>query len=81
MYYTYILFSEKDEKRYIGSTNNLEKRLIEHNKGLVRSTKNRIPLKLIYSEFFFEEKEARKREHYFKTHKGYNELKKILNGP
>lgn len=46
MDYTYILISEKDGNRYIGSTNNLTKRLEEHNKGYVLSTKSRRPLTL-----------------------------------
>ncbi|MEW6194660.1 MAG: GIY-YIG nuclease family protein [Bacteroidota bacterium] len=39
MYTVYILLSEKDHKRYIGFTDNLERRLSEHNSGLVKSTK------------------------------------------
>ena len=42
--YVYILKSKKDHHRYIGSTNNLERRLAQHNKGEVVSTKNRRPL-------------------------------------
>ncbi len=80
-YQVYILFSDKDKRRYIGSTNNLDRRLAEHNKGLVVSTKYRIPLKLIYTESYASESEARNRERFLKTHKGYNELKKLLVGP
>ena len=29
-FYTYVLFSHKDGKRYIGYTNNLQKRIAEH---------------------------------------------------
>ena len=50
IYYTYVLKSSKDNKLYIGHTNNLKKRLVEHNKGVVDSTKSRRPLKLIYYE-------------------------------
>ncbi|MCX6766013.1 MAG: GIY-YIG nuclease family protein [Candidatus Moranbacteria bacterium] len=75
----YILKSKKDGKRYIGSTNSLLRRINEHNRGIVGSTRNRRPLVLIYQEEFEEEKEARAREKFFKTHKGYNELKKLLS--
>lgn len=78
MWYLYILKSEKDNKRYVGSTNNLKRRLAEHNSGKVHSTKYRKPLILIYREEFMAEAEARNRELYFKTHKGFNELKKLL---
>lgn len=62
MFYVYILKSEKDEKLYIGSTNNLRRRLSEHNDLKVRSTKSRAPFKLKYYEAFSNEKDARHRE-------------------
>ncbi|MBI5734105.1 MAG: GIY-YIG nuclease family protein [Candidatus Kerfeldbacteria bacterium] len=62
MYYVYILQSKKDKKLYLGSTNNLKRRLIEHNKGLALSTKLRRPLELIYYEAYKSEKDARNRE-------------------
>ena len=49
-YYTYVLYSEKDNKNYIGYTHNLFLRFEQHKKGKVPSTKNRRPLKLIYFE-------------------------------
>jgi len=42
----YILKSLRDGKQYIGSTTSLEKRVSTHNKGQVKSTKNRKPLVL-----------------------------------
>ena len=77
-WYLYILKSEKDKKRYIGSTNNLKRRISEHNSGKVPSTKGRRPFVLIYKEEFTAEIDARLREKFFKTHKGFNTLKKIL---
>jgi len=78
MHYTYIVQSARDNKFYIGQTNNLKQRLKEHNSGLVRTTKNRKPLKLVYYETYNTRKEAVDREKYFKTHKGWNERKKLL---
>ena len=43
MYFVYILQSLKDNKRYIGSTNEIQRRVEEHNSGKVKSTRNRIP--------------------------------------
>ena len=77
-YYIYILFSTKDKKLYIGYTTNLQKRILYHNKGYNTSTKNRRPLELIFSEAFILEKDARKRELFFKTGHGREEIKKIL---
>lgn len=49
-YYINIFLSEKDGKKYIGYTSNLDQRLKSHNQGEVASTKYRRPLKLIYHE-------------------------------
>jgi len=66
MFYMYILKSLKDDKLYIGSTNNLRRRLEEHNSGLNKSTKTRSPFNLIYYEAYTNEEDARHREHNLK---------------
>lgn len=75
---TYVLFSEKDAMLYIGYSSNLENRLKSHNYGNVKSTSNRRPLKLIFCEFYLFEKDARKREMYFKTTAGKKAIKLML---
>ena len=62
MYYVYILLSLKDNKFYTGRTSNLLERVNKHNRGFVKSTKNRRPLKLIYYEKFIKAKDAYLRE-------------------
>jgi len=62
MFYVYILKSLKDNNLYIGSTNNLSRRLKDHNEGRVFSTKGRVPFEIIYYEAYKAEKDARKRE-------------------
>jgi len=74
-YYTYILHSEKDGKNYAGYTKNLKLRFEQHQNGMVSSTKDRIPLKLIYFEACLSQTDALKREKYFKTHYGRMFLK------
>ena len=74
-YFVYILRSKKDNKRYIGSTGNLERRLHEHQCGRVKSTKNRLPVELAYFENFDTKLEALNREKFFKTGKGREFLK------
>ncbi|HEY5713825.1 MAG TPA: GIY-YIG nuclease family protein [Candidatus Gracilibacteria bacterium] len=69
-YTVYILRSQKDEKRYIGMTRDLERRLAEHNTGMVKSTKNRKPMRLVYTEKFTTKEEASVREKFFKTGQG-----------
>ena len=48
MYYTYILKSLKNNKYYIGSAHNSNKRLVEHNSGKVKSTKLDRPWSIYY---------------------------------
>ncbi|MFH2136609.1 MAG: GIY-YIG nuclease family protein [Patescibacteria group bacterium] len=76
--FVYILLSYKDGKTYTGSTDNLKRRLTEHNSGKVVSTKNRRPLKLIYEEAFSSLRDARAREQYFKNCAGRKKLKELL---
>ncbi len=75
MFYTYVLRSLKDNKLYIGFTENLEKRIKEHKLGYVDATKNRRPLKLIYYEACRNKQKALEREKYFKTGYGRRFLK------
>ncbi len=75
----YILLSLGDGKTYTGSTDNLRRRLEEHNNGRCRATMNRRPLRLIYFESFDSLDKARKRELYLKTRSGRRELKEILD--
>jgi putative endonuclease len=62
MFYLYILKSKKDNDLYIGSTNDLRRRLLEHNSGKCLSTKNRRPFEIRYYESYYNESDARKRE-------------------
>jgi putative endonuclease len=58
----YILKSKIDKELYIGSTDNLPRRIKEHNTGKVFSTKARAPFYLVYCEGYLSEYEARHRE-------------------
>lgn len=69
MYFVYILRSKKDNKHYTGITDNLKRRLKEHNKGKksTPSTQNRGPFELLYYEIVEDRNKAREREKYFKS--------------
>ncbi|MEZ4827216.1 MAG: GIY-YIG nuclease family protein [Bacteroidia bacterium] len=75
MYHTYILRSTTTSRHYYGQTNNLEERLWRHNQGKEKSTKNRGPWELIYSEAYATRAEAMQREKYFKSRAGWGWLK------
>ena len=82
MYFAYVLLSLKGKKRYYGLTNDLDRRVSEHNNGKVNSTKLRRPLKLVYFEQFETRLQARKREVYFKSGYGREFINSKLNrGP
>ena len=69
-HYVYVLESKKDSKKYVGYTHDLRRRLLEHGTGQVRSTKPRLPFKLIYFEGCLIENDAKRRERYLKTTQG-----------
>jgi len=79
MWFTYVLQSKKDDNLYIGSTNDLKRRTKQHNNGQVKSTKNRMPLKLVYYEAIPTKKRAEEREQYFKTSWGKRFVKKQIS--
>jgi putative endonuclease len=78
MYWVYILLSKKNLRTYVGYTSDLQSRLDRHNKGYVRSTKNRIPLVLLHSEVFRAMKEAKARGKWWKSSSGRKELMKLF---
>ncbi len=73
--YMYVLRSAKDDRFYVGLTRNLRARLQAHNSGQVPSTKNRVPLELIYWEGCLNESDAAQREKYLKSVWGKRYLK------
>ncbi len=76
MFYVYVLWSDKLNKRYIGQTENVQQRLINHNKGKNQFTKSGIPWKLIYVEELPDRTSAIKRERFLKSGQG----RKFLDG-
>ncbi len=62
MYYVYVIQSEKDGSTYIGFTEDLERRINEHNQGKTKSIKHKTPYRLIHKEEYESKTVARKRE-------------------
>ena len=77
-YWVYVLYSQKDRKKYIGFTRNLKRRFGEHNAGKNRSTAPRRPFILIFAEVYISKEDAMRREKYFKTNEGKKTLKLML---
>jgi len=78
MYYTYILQSKKDKQFYTGYTDDLKNRIKLHNDGNVVSTKNRLPVELVYYEACLNQQDATHREKYLKTAWGKRFIKARL---
>ncbi|MBP8591386.1 GIY-YIG nuclease family protein [Candidatus Shapirobacteria bacterium] len=77
-YYVYVLRSKIKDFIYVGFTSNLRKRFSEHNNKEEISTRKYAPFELIFYEAYCCEKDAKRRECYFKTTKGKTVLKLML---
>ena len=79
MYYVYIIRSTKSRAIYIGFTNNPNRRVKEHNLGLVISTKRYLPWKFVYLEGYANKEDAEDREEKLKQFgKVYSQLKRRI---
>lgn len=80
MNYTYIIRC-RDDSLYTGWTNNLEKRLDDHNLGNgAKYTKPRRPVSLVYYEIYKTKEEAMKREYAIKKMSRSQKLQLISEG-
>ncbi|MBU0963539.1 GIY-YIG nuclease family protein [Patescibacteria group bacterium] len=78
MYYIYIIFSKKLNKKYIGFTNNVNRRLEQHKSGKSKFTSKAKDWNLIYYEAFLTKKDAYSEEKFLKSGKGRERLKFLL---
>ena len=79
MFYVYILYSKDHDRFYIGQTSDLEKRITRHQKGYVRSTKNYLPIELVYKETFNSRSEAVNRENLLKSWKSKERIRRLVD--
>lgn len=71
MHYVYILESIKDTSRYVGSTDNLKNRFVQHNQHISRYTSTKVPYRLIWYCAFLNKKKALAFEKYLKSSSGF----------
>ena len=82
MFYTYVLSSLKTDMFYVGSTEDIEKRLIRHNKDRSKFTKGKGPWKVVYFEQFEIRAVAIKREFEIKSWKSRKAIESLISrGP
>jgi len=76
--YVYILQSKDNQRYYVGSTVNLEKRICQHQNGYVKSTRNLLPIQLRFSQKYDTIKEARQIEYKLKKMKSKPLIERII---
>lgn len=80
MHYIYVLKSIHALTLYIGRTDNLERRLREHNLGHTFTTKKYMPWVLVYCEGYLDIEDAEHRERTLKQFgKVYAQLKRRID--
>ena len=79
-YYVYILVSERDHTLYTGQTKDLRRRIQRHNKGLIKSTKGKVPYTLQYFEEFASRSAAMAREWELKKKWNTERKRKLIDG-
>ena len=78
MWYVYFIKSKTKNFLYIGTTNNVNRRIYEHNTGLTQSTKSYLPFELLGYIAVRTKNHAERLEKYFKTGSGKAVLKKRI---
>jgi len=79
MFYVYCLKSKRDNSLYLGYTNDLRRRVKEHNEGLSKYTQAKRPYELVYYEAYRSQKDAKVREENLKKFaRAYQLLKKRI---
>ena len=78
MWRVYYLYSKKINKYYIGKTNDLKRRLNEHNRGQSFFTRNFSDFILIYTEECVDYRQGRVREKYLKSGCGKKFLRSLI---
>ena len=77
MYYVYALSSLRRNYMYVGMTSDVKRRMRAHNVGKEKTTRPYLPFRLLYIESCENRIEARKREKYWKSGTGKEQLRII----
>ncbi|MEI2419510.1 GIY-YIG nuclease family protein, partial [Arthrospira platensis SPKY2] len=77
--YVYVLVSATRNYKYVGLTNDVDRRLAEHNAGYNKSTAPYRPFSVLFIESFPSRGAARQREKFLKSGQGRDLVKLILD--
>ena len=78
MAHVYILYSQTIDTYYVGSTINLEDRLLRHNAGRSKYTKRGIPWTLVYAKEYATKAEACREEYRIKAEKSRKYIEQLI---
>lgn len=78
MYWLYVLANRLTDRYYIGSTDNIKRRLRQHKRGHTRTTRILGTYELVYKEEYGTLEEARLREKKLKTYKSKKYIKWLI---
>jgi putative endonuclease len=78
MYTVYIIYSQKIDQYYTGYTNNIERRLSEHNRVKGKFTDRGIPWELVYAENYQSIDQAKQREMQIKLKKSRKYIQELI---
>ena len=78
MAHVYILYSQTIDTYYVGSTGNLEDRMIRHTAGRSKYTKRGIPWTLVYTKEYATKAEACREEYHIKAEKSRKYIEQLV---
>ena len=78
MHHVYILLNEAKSKTYTGVTNDIQRRLKEHNQGKVAFSRKFVPYTILHTEEFLTASEAYATEKFYKSTSGRRIIKKYI---
>ena len=79
MWYLYILYSSQWDRYYVGSTNDIKRRITEHNNRHTPSTRGGVPWELVYQETYETKGLARGREKEIKSKKSRKYIEYLIS--
>ena len=77
-HFVYILYSSSKDRYYIGSSADVENRLLRHNAGATPSTRAGRPWKIVFEKEFVSKTEALKYESYLKRLKSRSFIQTLI---
>ncbi len=80
VHYVYILRSQRNGRFYTGVTEDVARRLEQHNAGGVKATKYIRPMDIVHLEEYSDATQARKREYYIKAQKSRRFIEQLMVG-